>query len=294
MKFSKRTKERFYKCTAIVLCMVFIVPVQVFADAKTLSLMADSIPTDSIPAEIPVARQLPDDRMKVVLDEDEVTLIPADSLIRIDDIMTDTVDLAATDSISAELLAQRIKARNDSIRKDSLERAAYGEIKVFNPNPTRAVWLSALFPGLGQIYNRRYWKLPIIAGGYVGLAYATSWNNQMLKDYTRAYGDITDNDPNTKSYMDFYPSTIREEDLDMDWLENTLRSRKDFYRRNRDLCIICMVGLYLVCIIDAYVDASLANFDISPNLSIKLKPAAIGQPQTSNLPSLGGAVSFEF
>ena len=276
------------------LCMVFIVPMQVFADAKALSLMADSIPADSILShETVVPRHLPDDRLKVVLEEDEVTLIPADSLSRID-MLTDTVDIAAADSISAELLAQRIKAQNDSIRKDSLERAAYGEVKIFNPNPTRAVWLSVLFPGLGQIYNRRYWKLPIIAGGYVGLAYATSWNNQMLKDYTRAYGDITDNDPNTKSYMDFYPSTIREEDLDMDWLENTLRSRKDFYRRNRDLCIICMVGLYLVCIIDAYVDASLANFDISPDLSIKLKPAAIGQPQTSNLPSLGGAVSFEF
>ncbi len=292
MKFSKRTKECLYKCVALVLCMAFIVPVQAFADAKVLSQMTDSIPADSIIHEA-APRQLPGDRMKVVLDEDEIVAVPADSISAID-MLTDTVDIAAADSISSELLAQRIKARNDSIRKDSLERAAYGEIKIFNPDPTRAVWLSALFPGLGQIYNRRYWKLPIIAGGYVGLAYATSWNNQMLKDYTRAYGDITDNDPNTKSYMDFYPSTIREEDLDMDWLENTLRSRKDFYRRNRDLCIICMVGLYLVCIIDAYVDASLANFDISPDLSIKLKPAAIGQPQTSNLPSLGGAVSLEF
>ena len=292
VKFSKKTKERFYKCVALVLCMAFIVPIQAFADAKVLSRMADSIPADSI-IHAAAPRQLPGDRVKVVLDEDEIAAIPADSISSLD-MLSDTVDIAAADSISSELLAQRIKARNDSIRKDSLERAAYGEVKIFNPDPTRAVWLSALFPGLGQIYNRRYWKLPIIAGGYVGLAYATSWNNQMLKDYTRAYGDITDNDPNTKSYMDFYPSTIREEDLDMDWLENTLRSRKDFYRRNRDLCIICMVGLYLVCIIDAYVDASLANFDISPDLSIKLKPAAIGQPQTSNLPSLGGAVCFEF
>ncbi|MDE6298875.1 MAG: hypothetical protein K2M10_04430, partial [Muribaculaceae bacterium] len=47
--------------------------------------------------------------------------------------------------------------------------------KEFNPDPTRAVWMSALFPGLGQIYNRRYWKLPIVVGGFMGLGYATSW-----------------------------------------------------------------------------------------------------------------------
>ncbi|MDE5646688.1 MAG: hypothetical protein K2I57_02530, partial [Muribaculaceae bacterium] len=65
----------------------------------------------------------------------------------------------------------------------------------FIPDPKRAVWLSALFPGLGQVYNRRYWKLPILVGGYMGLAYATSWNSSMLKDYTQAYSDIMDSDP---------------------------------------------------------------------------------------------------
>ena len=117
---------------------------------------------------------------------------------------------------------------------------------VFNPDPTRAVWMSALFPGLGQIYNRRYWKLPIVVGAYLGLGYATSWNNGMLSDYTRAYRDIMDTDPSTKSYMDFFPPTTKEEDLDKTWLTNVLQSRKNFYRRNRDLCIICMVGVYLV------------------------------------------------
>ena len=96
----------------------------------------------------------------------------------------------------------------------------------FNPDPTRAVWLAALFPGLGQVYNRRYWKLPLIVGGYLGLGYATSWNNGMLTDYTKAYADIMDNDPTTNSYMDFFPSTVKEEDLDKTWLTNILRSRK--------------------------------------------------------------------
>ncbi len=69
----------------------------------------------------------------------------------------------------------------------------------FNPSPTRAAWLSALCPGLGQIYNRRYWKLPIIVGGFMGLGYATSWNNTQYKDYMQGYRDLLDDDPDTKA-----------------------------------------------------------------------------------------------
>lgn len=156
----------------------------------------------------------------------------------------------------------------------------------FNPNPTRAVWMSALFPGLGQIYNRRYWKLPIVIGGFMGLGYATSWNNGMLSDYTKAYRDIMDTDPSTKSYMDFFPPTTKEEDLDKTWLTNLLRSRKNFYRRNRDLCVICMVGVYLIAMVDAYVDASLSHFDVTPELSIDVTPAVFRDGRGSK-PSFG-------
>lgn len=157
---------------------------------------------------------------------------------------------------------------------------------MFNPDPTKAVWLSALFPGLGQIYNRRYWKLPIIVGGYMGLAYATSWNNRMLSDYTNAYRDIMDTDPTTKSYMDFFPPTVKEENLDKTWLTNTLKSRKNYFRQNRDLCIICMVGVYLLAMVDAYVDASLSQFDITPDISMQVAPT-IMQESRDKLPSIG-------
>ncbi|MCH5232023.1 MAG: hypothetical protein J1E78_00185 [Muribaculaceae bacterium] len=143
----------------------------------------------------------------------------------------------------------------------------------FNPSPERAVWMSALFPGLGQIYNRRYWKLPIIVGGYMGLGYATGWNNSMLQEYSQAYRDILDNDPSTKSYMNFFPPNTPEDSLNKTWLTNVLKARRDYYRRNRDLCIISCVGLYLLCMVDAYVDASLAHFDISPDLSLDWGPA---------------------
>lgn len=145
----------------------------------------------------------------------------------------------------------------------------------FNPSPTRAVWLSALFPGLGQIYNRRYWKLPIVVGGFMGLGYGTAWNNNQLRDYTQGYRDVMDNDPATNSYMNFFPSTTSEESLDKTWLSATLKSRRDYYRRNRDICIICMAALYLLCMLDAYVDATLIHFDISDNLSLDVSPTVV-------------------
>ena len=230
------------------------------------------------------------DRVPVEL-PDSVSSAPGTATVV--DLSGDTVQIADVDSIADIIAAEMIAARRDSLRKDSLLRDTYGQVRIFRPDPNRAVWLSALCPGLGQIYNRRYWKLPIVVGGFLGLTYATTWNNNMLNDYTKAYGDAMDSDPNTKSYMDFYPPTTREEDINMDWLKRVLKSKKDFYRRNRDLCIISMVGLYLLCMVDAYVDASLANFDITPDLSMKVKPAVI-EPQLGKLPAVGlqCAVSF--
>ncbi len=166
-------------------------------------------------------------------------------------------------------------------------------VREFNPDPTRAVWMAALFPGLGQLYNRRYWKLPLVIGGFMGLGYATNWNNRMLEDYTQAYRDLMDNDPSTKSYMDFYPPNTKEESLNKTWMEKTFKTRKDFYRRNRDLCVIGMVALYLVAMVDAYVDASLAHFDITPDLSVDVHPTVIKDTHSA-LPGLGFQWAFNF
>lgn len=165
--------------------------------------------------------------------------------------------------------------------------------KIFNPSPQRAVWLSALCPGLGQIYNRRFWKLPIVVGGFMGLGYATNWNNNQYQDYVQGYRDLMDSDPNTKSYLDFFPPTVNESDLDTEWLKRTFKSRRDYFRRNRDLCIICLVALYLICMVDAYIDASMAHFDISPDLSLDLAPVIIRQPVTSK-PAFGLNWAFTF
>lgn len=202
----------------------------------------------------------------------------------------DSIDTGAEKMLDS-ILTDTTSVLNITTLPDSL--ATREQVKLFTPDPTRAVWLSALCPGLGQIYNRRYWKLPIVVGAYMGLGYATSWNSRMLTDYTVAYRDIMDTDPSTDSYMDFFPSTTKEEDLDKEWLKNILKRRKDYFRQNRDLCIICMVGVYLVAMVDAYVDASLAQFDISPDLSMKVAPAVI-PANTSRLPSVGVQWAFTF
>lgn len=221
--------------------------------------------------------------------------LPNDSIVSLTE-SRDSISVRSEDFTRELILADTINEQVDStliainkLQQDSLLKIDDEWVEreiAFTPDPKRAVWMSAIFPGLGQIYNRRYWKLPLIVGGYLGLGYATNWNNSMLKDYTRAFADLTDNDPTTKSYMDFFPSTVTEESLDKTWLNNILKSRKNYYRRNRDLCIICMVGVYLLSMVDAYVDASLSHFDISPDLSIDVTPAII-QDSRGYRPSLG-------
>lgn len=169
----------------------------------------------------------------------------------------------------------------------------------FAPDPAKAVWYSALLPGLGQIYNRKYWKLPLVYGGFAGLTYALTWNSQYLKDYSNAYQDITDNNPNTNRFRNILPLSYLNRydsgELSSDRLTTILKNRRDYFRRNRDLTVISMVGLYFVTMIDAYVDAQLFQFDISPDLSLKLNPSLIKSPnQNDRSLNMGFQCSIKF
>ena len=187
-----------------------------------------------------------------------------------DVLLPDTLDrIVLTDSA-------RIVEVSDSMLQASIESSLKRER--FVPDPIRAMWLGLVFPGGGQIYNHKYWKLPIIYGGFLGCVYALTWNSQMLHDYSQAYLDIMDKDPNTKSYEKMLPIgydiTGREERF-----KNTFKNKKNFFRRNRDLSIFAFAGVYLLAVIDAYVDAELSTFDISHDLSLHLEPTII--PTTS-------------
>ena len=169
----------------------------------------------------------------------------------------------------------------------------------WRPSAKRAMWLAIVLPGAGQIYNRKYWKLPFVYGGFVGCAYAMRWTNQMFRDYSQAYMDIMDDDPNTQSYNQFLHLGAKIDSSNLDRYQRLFKNRKDKFRRWRDLSFFCLVGVYAISIIDAYVDASLSEFDISKDLSLRVEPTIINRSngmQTNPLRdnSLGVSCSLNF
>ena len=169
-------------------------------------------------------------------------------------------------------IASPLEVTQSMMQTDSM--SAPKQKPIFIPNSGKATWLAAVIPGGGQIYNRKYWKLPIIYGGFVACTYALSWNNKYYKDYSQAYLDIMDDDDNTNSYMNFL-SPGYDVESKKEWLKTVFKNKKDSYRRYRDLSIFAFIGVYLVSIIDAYVDAELSNFDISPDIGLQINPAVL-------------------
>ena len=144
-------------------------------------------------------------------------------------------------------------------------------------SPKKAAWMSTALPGLGQAYNKKYWKIPIVYIGFGAIGYFVVWNNNNAKLMKTAWLDLTDKDPTTTSYlkvpgvnedMDFSPGSSNYE-----MLKTALPKWQAYYSRNRDLLVICMVGFYALNVIDANVDAHLFNFDMSDNLTMNWQPS---------------------
>jgi hypothetical protein len=183
--------------------------------------------------------------------------------------------LAPMDSIVVEDTKALLADSTSVVVKKQPKEKVKRDWNTWKPDPQRALWLALVIPGAGQIYNRKYWKLPIIYGGFMGCIYALSWNNMMYKDYSQAYLDIMDNDPNTASYNKFLHlgRTITKDNEER--YKQLFKSRKDKYRRWRDMSFFVMLGVYAISVIDAYVDAELSVFDISKDLSLKVEPTVI-------------------
>ena len=143
-------------------------------------------------------------------------------------------------------------------------------------SPHTATMYAAILPGLGQIYNRKYWKLPLLYGGAAALIYAIHFNNKYYKKYSSAYRDFLLGDPNNKSYMYFVERAHLTEELVQgtykQWFQKSLKNKKDYYRRYRDLSIFGMIGLYAIQIVDACVDAHFFYFDVSDDLAFRWRP----------------------
>jgi hypothetical protein len=140
-------------------------------------------------------------------------------------------------------------------------------------SPRKATIYSAILPGLGQIYNKKYWKVPLIYIGFGTIGYFINWNNENYQLFRIGYDHLTDNNPETQDYLKI--EAVRRNNYNLDNLtefnnlKTALSKQQDYYRRNRDLLFISIVGFYGLNIIDASVDAHLFDFDISDDLTLK-------------------------
>ncbi len=197
--------------------------------------------------------------------------------------------------ISEDSLGLTVEEKADSIIISTTSDAFSAPGYMFLPSPRKAVIYSAIFPGLGQIYNRQYWKLPILYSGFVGFTYAITWNNGYYRDYLDGYKDIMDDNPNTNRWHNMLPYGMDPDSVDKEWFRGVLQQRKDYYRYYRDLSIIGTVALYLLAMVDAYVDSQLFDFDMSPDLSMQIQPTLLREERSNYIGSSYGlqwSISF--
>lgn len=131
----------------------------------------------------------------------------------------------------------------------------------------KATTLACIFPGAGQIYNRSYWKVPFVVGGFASMIYCIDWNNRGFQRFKKAYALLADYEQHPENY----PNGSTDE-FHGRYSADFIKNLRDNYRRNRDLCIILTGALYVLQIIDAHVDAHLKDYDISDDLSMNLEP----------------------
>ena len=280
-------KRRIYQISiALLLCLMQTAGIAMYGQSRprAAAKRIHRLQADSLAAVRQAARMQADSLNRTMEEVPPLQAVaPADSI-------------ATADSIAAENKKKLLEMTSAPVLKesevpaDSLKKEI--NQKIWVPNPTKATWLALVIPGGGQIYNRKYWKLPIFYGGFAGCAYALTWNSKMYKDYSTAYKDAMNGNMQSSSITDLLPPGYKISETQ---LKELLRKRKDTYRRYRDLSIFAFIGVYLLSVIDAYVDAELSNFDITPDLSMKVEPAVIdNRIDNSSNRSVGLQCSFRF
>ena len=189
--------------------------------------------------------------------------------------------------MSAQVYAQiptipdTTRSRSDSTVLRSLsDNDGATELTMVKPdhNPGKAALLSATIPGLGQAYNKKYWKIPLVWAGLATFGYFIVWNNNEYQFYRRNLIYEIEQDP-------AYPN---ETGLN----QETLKSARDQYRRNRDQLVLYGILFYFVQIVDAHVDAHLIEFDVNQDLSVRLEPGYI--PLDTGGSQIGMSLKFKF
>lgn len=195
------------------------------------------------------------------------------------------------------ILPERVIAQSDT-----LVTAQPGEQRVVSP--LKATMLAAAFPGMGQVYNRKYWKIPIVYAGFGALGYSIVFNTSNFNNYLKGFQDLTDDIPETNSYIKllgnstYTPGQIDQalgsDEFDAQvssWVEDQLRNAIDYYRRYRDLSYIGVAVWYLITIIDAHVDANLADYDVGESLRMEIEPVPVNTPMGNGM-GLGVRLTF--
>ena len=280
-------KRRIYQISiALLLCLMQTAGIAMYGQSRprAAAKRIHRLQADSLAAVRQAARMQADSLNRTMEEVPPLQAVaPTDSIATADSI-ADENKKKLLEMTSAPVL------KESEVPADSLKKEI--DQKIWIPNPTKATWLALVIPGGGQIYNRKYWKLPIFYGGFAGCAYALTWNSKMYKDYSTAYKDAMNGNMQSSSITDLLPPGYKISETQ---LKELLRKRKDTYRRYRDLSIFAFIGVYLLSVIDAYVDAELSNFDITPDLSMKVEPAVIdNRINNSSNRSVGLQCSFRF
>jgi hypothetical protein len=165
-------------------------------------------------------------------------------------------------------------------------------------SPHKATFYSAILPGLGQAYNKKYWKIPILYAGIGAMGYAIHFNSTNYIKYKNAYRDFLIRDPGNKSYKEVIPPTLTIEEVENtynEWFQRALQNKREYYKRYRDLSYIGMAAIYILNLIDATVDAHFYNFDVSDDLSMDIRPAML-EPGPASIPvrKMGVQLSLNF
>ena len=177
-------------------------------------------------------------------------------------------------------------------------------LQLADHSPRKAALYSAFIPGMGQIYNKKYWKAPVVYTGFGVLVYFVIFNSTNYNDWKNGLIDFTDTIPGTDSYLNLisdkldpstfdpvlYPETASPSSAD--WFESQLKNGMSYYRRNRDLSYIGLGVWYILTIIDATVDAHLFDYDVGDDLSLHIQPNIRRSPYSYE--TIGLKLTFQF
>ena len=190
------------------------------------------------------------------------------------------VDSTATDSLSLEDIAPtNYTPKAQRIYTDSIV-AGDKSVEQGDHSPSKAAMLSSTFPGMGQVYNKKYWKLPIVYGALGAAIYAIVFNQDQYKIYEQAFYSQIDKDLTNDQFSGVYD-------------QRQLIELQNFYRQNRDLSIILGAVAYGLNVLDAYVDAHLFYYDVSDDLSLRWEPTLMNNQNLSSL-TFGFGVTLSF